>query len=150
MPHFEGPRVTSSDALERLKELGPWFYEFDLGEYGRTESELPLEVRPVHESRLAMVERVVDEYFRGRLEQSDQGSVCARATRAEERELSADAYTLTQLRYEPERRAPGYHRSPCKPVGAVPCGARASRWRDEVRGVREVYRTGRGSGFEPY
>jgi hypothetical protein len=50
-----------------------------------------------------MVERVVDEYFRGRLEQSDQGSVCARATRAEERELSADAYTLTQLRYELER-----------------------------------------------
>ena len=103
MPHFQGPRVTGSDALERLKELGPWFYEFDLGEYGRTESELPLEVRPVHESRLAMVERVVDEYFRGRLEQSDQGSVCARATRAEERELSADAYTLTQLRYELER-----------------------------------------------
>src|SRR6516225_9175935 len=67
MPHFEGPRVTSSDALERLKELGPWFYEFDLGEYGRTESELPLEVRPVHESRLAMVERVVDEH-RGRNE----------------------------------------------------------------------------------
>ena len=68
MPHFQGPRVTSSDALERLKELGPWFYEFDLGEYGRTESELPLEVRPVHESRLAMVERVVDEHFRGRLD----------------------------------------------------------------------------------
>ena len=68
MPHFQGPRVTSSNALERLKELGPWFYEFDLGEYGRTESELPLEVRPVHESRLAMVERVVDEHFRGRLD----------------------------------------------------------------------------------
>jgi len=103
MPHFQGSRVTGSDALERLKELRPWFYEFDLGEYGPTESELALEVRPVHESRLAMVERVVDEYFRGRLEQSDQGSVCARATRAEERELSADAYTLTQLRYELER-----------------------------------------------
>ena len=29
MPHFQGPtRVTSSDALERLNELGPWFYEF--------------------------------------------------------------------------------------------------------------------------
>src|SRR6516164_9805791 len=45
MPHFQGPRVTSSHALERLKELGPGFYEFDLGECGRTESELPLEVR---------------------------------------------------------------------------------------------------------
>ena len=69
MPHFQGPtRVTSSDALERLKELGPWVYEFDLGESGRREFELPFEVRPVHESRLAMVERVVDEHFRGRLD----------------------------------------------------------------------------------
>jgi hypothetical protein len=46
MPSFQAPRVTSADALERLKELGPWFYEFDRGEYGRTESELPVEVRP--------------------------------------------------------------------------------------------------------
>jgi tRNA (mo5U34)-methyltransferase len=60
--------VTGADALERLKELGPWFYEFDLGEYGRAESELPVEVRPVHQSRLAMVERVVGEHFRGRLD----------------------------------------------------------------------------------
>ncbi len=44
MPSFQAPRVTSADALERLKKLGPWFYEFDLGEYGRTESELPVEV----------------------------------------------------------------------------------------------------------
>ena len=47
MPPFQGPRVTSADALERLKELGPGFTNFDLGEYGRTESELPLAVRPV-------------------------------------------------------------------------------------------------------
>jgi ubiquinone/menaquinone biosynthesis C-methylase UbiE len=60
--------MTSADAQQRLKELGPWFYEFDLGEYGRTTSELPPEVLPIHQTRLAMVERVVDEHFRGRLE----------------------------------------------------------------------------------
>src|SRR5579871_779951 len=60
--------MTSADAQQRLKELGPWFYEFDLGEYGRTRSELPPEVLPIHQTRLEMVERVVDQHFRGRLE----------------------------------------------------------------------------------
>jgi len=60
--------MTSADAQQRVKELGPWFYEFDLGEYGRTTSELPPEVRPIHQTRLEMVERVVDEHFRGRME----------------------------------------------------------------------------------
>ena len=61
------PAITSADARQRLKELGPWFYEFDLGEYGRTTSELPPEVLPIHQTRLTMVERVVDAHFRGRL-----------------------------------------------------------------------------------
>lgn len=60
--------LTSADAQQRLQELGPWFYEFDLGPYGRTSSELPPEVRPIHETRLRMVESVVDEHFRGRLD----------------------------------------------------------------------------------
>jgi tRNA (mo5U34)-methyltransferase len=60
--------LTSADAQQRLQELSPWFYEFDLGPYGRTPSELPPEVRPIHETRLRMVERVVDEHFRGRLD----------------------------------------------------------------------------------
>src|SRR5579871_1431746 len=60
--------MTSADAQQRLKELGPWFYEFDLGEYGRTRSELPPEVLPIHQTRLEMVERVVDEHFRGRVD----------------------------------------------------------------------------------
>ena len=47
--------MTSADARPRLKELGPWFYEFDLGEYGRTTSELPAEVLPIHRTRLEMV-----------------------------------------------------------------------------------------------
>ena len=60
--------MTSADAQQRLKELGPWFYEFDLGEYGRTTSELPPEVLPIHQTRLAMVERVVDSHFSGRVD----------------------------------------------------------------------------------
>ncbi len=60
--------MTSADAQQRLKELGPWFYEFDLGEYGRTQSELPPEVLPIHQTWLEMVERVVDQHFRGRMD----------------------------------------------------------------------------------
>ena len=60
--------MTSADAQQRLKELGPWFYEFDLGEYGRTTSDLPPEVLPIHQTRLAMVERVVDAHFGGRFD----------------------------------------------------------------------------------
>lgn len=59
--------MTSADAQQRLKELGPWFYEFDLGAYGRTKSDLPPEVLPIHQTRLEMVERVVDSHFAGRL-----------------------------------------------------------------------------------
>jgi len=59
--------MTSADAQQRLKELGPWFYEFDLGAYGRTQSELPPEVLPIHQTRLEMVESVVDQHFRGRI-----------------------------------------------------------------------------------
>lgn len=62
------PAITSADAQQRLKELGPWFYEFDLGEYGRTTSDLPPEVQPIHQTRLEMVERVVDQHFHGRLD----------------------------------------------------------------------------------
>jgi ubiquinone/menaquinone biosynthesis C-methylase UbiE len=62
------PSITSADVQQRLKELEPWFYEFDLGEYGRTTSELPREVLPIHQTRLEMVDRVVDQHFRDRLE----------------------------------------------------------------------------------
>ena len=61
--------IKSAGAQQRLKELGPWFYDFDLGELGHTTSELPDDVRPIHQTRLAMVERVVDEHFRGRIQQ---------------------------------------------------------------------------------
>ena len=61
--------MTSQEAQQRIGELGPWFYEFDLGKYGHTTSELPPDVLPIHRTRLAMVERVVDEHFRGRFDQ---------------------------------------------------------------------------------
>ncbi len=57
-------RIASSD---RLAELGPWFYEFDLGAYGRTVSALPPEVLPIHQTRLEMVNRAVEGHFGSRL-----------------------------------------------------------------------------------
>jgi len=55
------------DPQDRLKALGPWFYEFDLGPHGRTVSSLPPEVLPIHETRLQMVNQVVERYFGERL-----------------------------------------------------------------------------------
>ena len=61
--------LTSDDIRERLAALGPWFYEFDFGEHGRTTSVLPPEILPIHETRLEMIHRVVDGYFGDRLRQ---------------------------------------------------------------------------------
>src|SRR5579864_3986589 len=55
------------DSQARLAALGPWFYEFDLGAYGRTVSSLPPEVLPIHQTRLQMVNQIVDGYFGSRL-----------------------------------------------------------------------------------
>jgi ubiquinone/menaquinone biosynthesis C-methylase UbiE len=59
--------MTRAAIEERIQKLGPWFYEFDLGDYGRTPSELPPEVIGIHQTRLEMVNRVVDAHFGGRL-----------------------------------------------------------------------------------
>ena len=61
--------ATASGIRERIASLGPWFYEFDLGEYGRTASVLPPEILPIHQTRLDMVNRVVEGHFGGRLAQ---------------------------------------------------------------------------------
>ena len=61
--------MTLQEAQLRIGELGPWFYEFDLGQYGRTTSDLPPDVLPIHATRLALVEQAVDEHFRGRFNQ---------------------------------------------------------------------------------
>lgn len=61
--------ATAPGIRERVEALGPWFYEFDLGEHGRTVSVLPPEVLPIHQTRLDMVSRLVDGYFGDRLRQ---------------------------------------------------------------------------------
>lgn len=52
-----------------IAELGPWFYEFDLGVLGRTVSLLPEGIRSIHATRLEMVSRAVDAHFGSRLAQ---------------------------------------------------------------------------------
>jgi ubiquinone/menaquinone biosynthesis C-methylase UbiE len=57
------PLKTAKEVQERIAELGPWFYEFDLGAYGRTPSALPAEVQRIHTTRLEMVNRAVEAHF---------------------------------------------------------------------------------------
>jgi tRNA (mo5U34)-methyltransferase len=61
--------LSKEDVQQRVAELSPWFYEFDLGEYGKTASTLPPHILPIHETRLAMVNRAVDGHFGSRLSQ---------------------------------------------------------------------------------
>jgi tRNA (mo5U34)-methyltransferase len=61
--------ATTQEVQERIAALGPWFYEFDLGAHGRTASVLPPEILPIHQTRLEMVNRVVDGHFGDRLRQ---------------------------------------------------------------------------------
>ena len=58
----------TQEVQERIAALGPWFYEFDLGAHGRTVSELPPDVLPIHQTRLEMVSSVVDRHFGDRLQ----------------------------------------------------------------------------------
>lgn len=62
-------RMTNQQIRERIEALSPWFYEFDLGPCGRTPSSLPAEVRPIHGTRLQMVNRAVENHFGARLPQ---------------------------------------------------------------------------------
>src|ERR1700693_2166099 len=61
--------ASTQEVQERRAALGPWFYEFDLGVHGRTMSSLPPEVLPIHQTRLQMVDQVVDGYFGSRLQE---------------------------------------------------------------------------------
>jgi len=58
---------TSDEVRQQIAELGPWFYEFDLGANGRTTSSLPPEVQRIHATRLQMVVRAVEAHFGGDL-----------------------------------------------------------------------------------
>jgi ubiquinone/menaquinone biosynthesis C-methylase UbiE len=59
--------MNATEIHEQIEQLGPWFYEFDLGPLGRTTSSLPPEVLPIHATRLEMVNRAVDGHFGARL-----------------------------------------------------------------------------------
>lgn len=48
---------------DTIDSLAPWFYEFDLGELGRTVSKLDPDVLPIHETRLQMVNAAIDRAF---------------------------------------------------------------------------------------
>ncbi len=61
--------ATAPGVRERIEALGPWFYEFDFGDYGRTISVLPPEILPIHQTRLEMVGGLVDAHFGDRLHQ---------------------------------------------------------------------------------
>lgn len=61
--------ASAQQVQERLVALGPWFYEFDLGVYGRTASVLAPQILPIHQTRLEMVDRAVDAHFAGRFGQ---------------------------------------------------------------------------------
>ena len=55
--------MTSQEMVARVAELGPWFYPFDLGHGVRTESAIPASVAGIFETRLAMVDQLVDRHF---------------------------------------------------------------------------------------
>jgi tRNA (mo5U34)-methyltransferase len=49
--------------MDTIESLAPWFYEFDLGPLGRTESLLPPDVKPIHLTRLEMVRAAIRLHF---------------------------------------------------------------------------------------
>ena len=57
----------ATDLQGRIEELGPWFYDFDLGGGVVTPSSIPAEVRPIFRSRLQMVETAVIAHFGARV-----------------------------------------------------------------------------------
>jgi ubiquinone/menaquinone biosynthesis C-methylase UbiE len=59
--------MTSREMASRVAELGPWFYPFDLGQGVHTESAIPSSVTGIFETRLTMVNAVIDGHFGTRL-----------------------------------------------------------------------------------
>ena len=55
--------MTSDEIATRIAELAPWFYPFDLGNGLRTESAIPPEVTGIFETRLEMVNQLVEGRF---------------------------------------------------------------------------------------
>jgi tRNA (mo5U34)-methyltransferase len=59
--------LTQQEIQQQVTQLGPWFYEFDLGHGASTPSALPAEVRQIFHTRLEMVNRAVEGHFGPRL-----------------------------------------------------------------------------------
>ena len=53
--------------LAEVKKLSPWFYEFNLPGGVTTPSALPEQVRPIHNTRLEMVDSAVNDFFGDKL-----------------------------------------------------------------------------------
>jgi tRNA (mo5U34)-methyltransferase len=59
--------MTRQEIQEKISELGPWFYEFDFGDGLRTNSAIPAAVTQIFDTRLEMVNGVVEAHFGQRL-----------------------------------------------------------------------------------
>ena len=59
--------MTPQEVREKILELGPWFYEFDFSNGLRTTSAIPPAVTQIFQTRLQMVNTLVEDYFKGRL-----------------------------------------------------------------------------------
>lgn len=56
--------IDSSEVSRRIDLFEPWFYDFDLGTFGKTQSKLPDSVRQIHLTRLDMVNAFLNTYLR--------------------------------------------------------------------------------------
>ena len=59
--------MTYQQIEETIARLSPWFYPFDFGNGLRTTSAIPQEVTEIFETRLQMVNGVIDNHFGARL-----------------------------------------------------------------------------------
>ena len=124
------PLTTAAEIQQRIAELGPWFYEFDLGAHGRTVSSLPAEVQGIHTTRLEMVNRAVDAHFGadlGRVRCLDVGChegyysvAMARKGAREVRGVDVREENLRKARFVAETLGlanVGYERANCEDLG---------------------------------
>jgi ubiquinone/menaquinone biosynthesis C-methylase UbiE len=59
--------VTHEQIRQGIESLGPWFYRFDFGEGLETASVIPSSVVDIFDTRLVMLNRMVDAHFGDRL-----------------------------------------------------------------------------------
>jgi len=59
--------MTREEIQQNIIDLGPWFYEFDFGDGLKTNSAIPATVTQIFDTRLQMVNEVLDSHFGGRL-----------------------------------------------------------------------------------